>query len=273
MDTQEIIGMLAIIDARLDAWLTDLKNNRKETMACLEKTEACLEVEEEPASVDMTPEVAHGQEAQPEDAEVMPVGEPRKRRPDQRRNLAAVRRQKKKDRILDARCRGKEQERAQRKNRCLKNLVAARRRTTRRAAMARRRILPTKDTNRELHGSQKRLVAARRGTTRCAGRARHKEDFIGRSRDKDSGVLRTSKGWTLGRKQRAQQQHNTGTKNPGAKWQQRLRNEKTAGRIARKSHEKTRLEIVRQIAGSLVGLHDIEHWTLWRGRPPPKRKK
>jgi hypothetical protein len=25
--------------ARMDAWLTDIKNDRKETMACLEKTE------------------------------------------------------------------------------------------------------------------------------------------------------------------------------------------------------------------------------------------
>jgi hypothetical protein len=134
-------------------------------------------------------------------------------------------------------------------------------------------MLPTKDTNRELHGSQKRFVAARIGTTRCLRRARRKENFVGRTRDKDNGVLRTSEGWTLGRKQRAQQQHNKGVKNPGAKWQLHVRNEKTAGRIARKSHEKTRMEIARQMAESLVGLHDSKHWTLWRGRPPQKRKK
>jgi hypothetical protein len=60
--------------------------------------------EEEPASVDMTPEVAD-EEVPVEDAEVTPVGEPKKRRRD--RHLAAVRRQKKKDRTLDARCRGR----------------------------------------------------------------------------------------------------------------------------------------------------------------------
>jgi hypothetical protein len=48
---------------------------------------------EEPASVDMTPEVAHDQEVPVEDAVVMPVGEPRKRRRDQR-HLVAQRRQK-----------------------------------------------------------------------------------------------------------------------------------------------------------------------------------
>jgi hypothetical protein len=35
--------------ARMDAWLTDMKNTRKEKMACLEETEAHLEVEK-PAS-------------------------------------------------------------------------------------------------------------------------------------------------------------------------------------------------------------------------------
>jgi hypothetical protein len=43
-------------------------------MACLEKTEARLQVEDEPASVDTTPEAAHEQEVPREDADVMPVG-------------------------------------------------------------------------------------------------------------------------------------------------------------------------------------------------------
>jgi hypothetical protein len=81
--------------ANMDACMADIKDNRKETMACLEETEARLEVEGKPASVDTKPEVAHEQEVPREDAEVMPVGEPRKRRRDQRRNLVAVRRQKK----------------------------------------------------------------------------------------------------------------------------------------------------------------------------------
>jgi hypothetical protein len=95
------------------AWLTDMRNDRKETMGCLERTEAHLEIEK-PASEDRTPEVAHEQEVPLEDAVDMPVGVPRKRRWD-RRNLAAVRRQKKKDQILDARRRGNEQKRAQKK--------------------------------------------------------------------------------------------------------------------------------------------------------------
>jgi hypothetical protein len=175
-------------------------------MACQETMEARLEAEE-PTSVDMTPEVADDQEVPVEDAVEMPVGEPRKRRRDGR-NLAAVRRQKKKDRVLDARCHGKEQGPAQRKNGCLKNLVAARRWTTCRAVMARRRILfaettrsrliiavrkvtrraqvarhnflSTEQTSREFRGSRKGSVAAHRGTTRHAEVARRKKFAIGR---------------------------------------------------------------------------------------------
>jgi hypothetical protein len=127
--------------AMIRAWRQT--DNEEEAMACEEKTEVRLEEEEEPTSVEMKPEVAHEQEVPVQDAEVVPVGEPAKKRRDRRR-LAAVRRQKEKDRSLDVRCRGKEQGLAQWKDGCRRN-----------------------------------LVAARRGTTRCAGRAWRKEDFIG----------------------------------------------------------------------------------------------
>jgi hypothetical protein len=133
---------------------------------------------DDPASVDMTPEVAHEREIPREDAVVMPVGAPKKRHRD-RRHLVAVRRQKEQDRNLDARRCRKEQDRTQRKNGCRRNLVAARRGTTRCAAVARRRkIVFTKDTTREFHGPRKRLGAARRGMTRCAGMARRKENLV-----------------------------------------------------------------------------------------------
>jgi hypothetical protein len=99
--------------ARMDAWLTNMKDIRKETMACLGKTEARLG-EEEPASEDMELEAAH--EVPVEDAARMPVGEPRNRCRI-RRHLAAQRLQK------------KQQERTQSKNGCRKDLVAARRGT------------------------------------------------------------------------------------------------------------------------------------------------
>jgi hypothetical protein len=94
-----------------------LRACRNQGTACQETMEARLE-EEKPASMEMKPEVAD-EEVPLEDAVEMPVGEPRKRRRDQRRNLAAVRRQKKEqDQNLDARRRRKEQNRTLRKNGC-----------------------------------------------------------------------------------------------------------------------------------------------------------
>jgi hypothetical protein len=114
-------------------------------MACQEKTEARLE--EEPASVEMKPELA--QEAPVEDATVMKVGEPRNRGRN-RQNLATER------------CQKKQHERTQRKNGCQKNLVAAHRGTTSHAQVARcRTTLLTKETQGN-YGSQKRVIVVYR---------------------------------------------------------------------------------------------------------------
>jgi hypothetical protein len=208
-----MMAMMKAWGEALDAYMTDIMDNREETMACQEKTEARLQAE--PTSEDMTPEVAHGQEVPREDAEVMPVGEPRKRRRD--RHLAAVSRQKKKDQNLDARRRRKGQERAQRKDGCRRNLVAARiganhseqtrnstnkehypgvlwipegigrcpQRGDRRAAVARHRMLSTKDTTREHRESRNKLAATSRKETRRAKVARHERNFVGRNRRKE----------------------------------------------------------------------------------------
>jgi hypothetical protein len=93
-DHEEMMSMIKAWGKTLDAWPTDIKKDRKETMACQGNMEAHLE-EDKPASVDTTPEVADDQEVPVEDAEVRSVGEPKKRRRDGR-NLVAVRRQKKK---------------------------------------------------------------------------------------------------------------------------------------------------------------------------------
>jgi hypothetical protein len=45
----EIKSRQAEMRAIIKAWSSDWKNDRKETMACLEKTEARLEVEDKPA--------------------------------------------------------------------------------------------------------------------------------------------------------------------------------------------------------------------------------
>jgi hypothetical protein len=78
---EEMMAKLTVWGETLDAWSTDTKANGEETMACQEKMEARLE-EEKPASMEMKPEVAD-EEVLREDATVMPVGEPRKRRQSQ----------------------------------------------------------------------------------------------------------------------------------------------------------------------------------------------
>jgi hypothetical protein len=67
--------------AMIKAWRqTDTKDSGEETITCQETMEARLEVEE-PASVDMTPEVAD-EEVPREDAARILVADPRKRRRD-----------------------------------------------------------------------------------------------------------------------------------------------------------------------------------------------
>jgi hypothetical protein len=144
VNLKEIKSGQAEMRSIVNAWLSDMKNIRKETMACLEKTEARLEVEE-PTSMEMKPEVAD-EEVPLEDAARMPVAEPKKRC---------------RDGNLNSRRHRKQQKWTQSKNGCPKNWVAARRGTTRRAVVARRRMLLTEET-RGYCGSLKRVIAVYR---------------------------------------------------------------------------------------------------------------
>jgi hypothetical protein len=171
--TARMDAKMGSMQAARKSAIKDIKFNREETMACLEKTEARLEVGK-PASVDMTPEVAD-KEFPREGSARIPVGEPRKRRRDGR-NPAAVRRQTTKDRNLDARRRSTQQKRTQSKHGRRKDLVAARRGTTCRAIVARRRILFTETT-------RSRLIVAVRKVSRRATVARCRRDAIKEERD------------------------------------------------------------------------------------------
>jgi hypothetical protein len=61
-----------------------------------------------------------------------------------------------------------------------------------------------------------------------------------------------------------------GIRDQDLKEQLHLRKEKTSGRIFRKSIE---LEIAKQTVGTSIRLQKMSNWSLWRGQPPPKRKK
>jgi hypothetical protein len=63
---------------------------------------------------------------------------------------------------------------------------------------------------------------------------------------------------------------NSGIKDRGAGRQLRLRKERTSGRIFRRIVE---LEIEKRTVGSSTGLRKVNDWILWRGGPPPKRKR
>jgi hypothetical protein len=91
---QELMKMLHTYQAKTDAVLPAMQvteTSRKETAAAFkpetevktmafQEMEAHQEEEEEPTSVDRKPEAAKQQKAPVDDAEVMPVGEPKKRR-------------------------------------------------------------------------------------------------------------------------------------------------------------------------------------------------
>jgi hypothetical protein len=112
--TTRMDAKIGSIQDELISTIKNFKLNGKETTACQETMEARFEAEE-PVSVDTTPEVADDQEVPVEDAEVLSVAKRRKRRRDGR-NLAAVRRHKKKqDQNLDVGRRREGQEWAQRK--------------------------------------------------------------------------------------------------------------------------------------------------------------
>jgi hypothetical protein len=259
MESQQVMEMLKILlvnQARMEAedkaWREEMEARRnawrKETMTCQEKTEVRLE--EEPTSVEMKPEVAH-EEVPLEDAEVMPGGEPRKRRWD-RRHLAAQRRQK------------KEQKRTQRKDGCRNNLVAARR-----AAVAWRRInVFRKILTHGFCGLRKEVTAAGIRITRCSGhrrKGRNKGIVIEKNRirrrepknERKKGIKSRHVAELLHLRYRRKPAKSIGGRS--RRLQQRQENYETG--------------IAKRSAGSPFALQMIKKGTQWRGRPPPKRKK
>jgi hypothetical protein len=95
---------------------------------------------------------------------------------------------------------------------------------------------------------------------------------IGKNRTRENVVGGTSKRRTFGRKRQPKQKGKNGLRS--RRLTRRLRSRREFNKTLWKTYEKmTGLEIAKQIAGSPVGLRRSKHWTLWRGRPPPKRKK
>jgi hypothetical protein len=126
---------------------------------------------------------------------------------------------------------------------------------SRRATVARRmRDIVKSYLTQEKCRPRRELVTSRTRTTHRAKVARHKKNSVGRDRTRDKVLLRTSKGWTLGRDNG--RNHNV-----------------TRGTRIEAYGKMTGHETAKRIIEPPIPSQNIENWTPWRGRPPPKRKK
>jgi hypothetical protein len=251
---------MARLDANMKAWQekadTDMKaweeeihsmrfettNTRSETMACQEM-EAHPEEEKEPTSVYRKPEVAQQREVPVEDAEEMPVGESKKKR--------------RRDRKLAAERRHQEPNCAPQKK------LAAARRGTRHCAEVAQKMQTDKKMPRRATVARRMRDIFRPNTTR-------KRITIGKVRTRDNVVRGTQKGWTPRWRQLMRQEGTKETRNRDFEEQLRLGSEMTTNGSYRKA---IGLEISKRTAGTSTGLPKMKNCTLWRGRPPPKRRK
>jgi hypothetical protein len=196
----------------------------------------------------------------------MQVEEPRKRRRD--RNLTAGRRQKPKWKT-------------QASWEYRRRLTVAGKKMTRRATVVwRRKNAVRRIWTHENCGQRKEFAVVGIRTTQCAKVARGREHGL-QKQGKDDIAPRTRKGRTQENKcfkgpeckngvryrcLRQQLQGKNGIKDRDTRRQLRLRIEKTSNDIFRG-------KIAKQVVINSSGLRKIRKWTLWRGRPPPKRKK
>jgi hypothetical protein len=131
----------------------------------------------------------------------------------------------------------------------------------------------------ENFGPRKELTTAGIRTTHCAQVIRRKrrshegpsvEQGTGKNQTRDKFARGTRNGQTLRRGQPMRQEGTNATRNRGFSEQLRFRNERTTSGVYSMT---IGLEIVKQAKGVSGGLRRIRIWTLWRGKPPPKRKK
>jgi hypothetical protein len=255
-------------------WVND---NHNETLACQEM-EACQE-EEGPTSVEIKSEAT--EEVRAEDAEVMPVGEPKKKRRRDRKLAAEHCRQELKDtKRINGGPQGK--------------LAVARREISHRATVAWQN---DKRSSRKMSRFVK-VARCTRGTlapnmTRHAKVARRRGHIIGNNQTRTN----VARGAPRGQRFKVKTEGGIGVKNEYARQRLHPGNMRTPSRTLRKTQgldvgqqaveTSSRLqaiknstlrsikglEITKQTNTSPVLLQRSKHWTLWRGQPPPKRKK
>jgi hypothetical protein len=152
-----------------------------------------------------------------------------------------------------------------------KKLAAACRKASRRKTVAWcKRNIFRKYWTHENCGPRKDVTAAGKKVTRCAG---HRG-----KRNISLYTWKSPKGGTFENRCRKGPQCNTGIKNPTInsieRWSPGERAFLGSGETRKKDiYEILREKIMKHVVETSSGLQQMRNWTLWRGRPPPKRKK
>jgi hypothetical protein len=149
--------------------------------------------------------------------------------------------------------------------------------------MAERKFV-RKNVTQENCGPLKEFAAAGIRTTLCAKVERGREHGL-QKQGENNIAPRTLKGRTMENNRlknpkcksgisdigvKRQLRGKMGIKEPRTRWQLRLKSERTISEFARYDFG---LEFIKQANDMSSRLQRIRIWTLWRGRPPPKRKK
>jgi hypothetical protein len=155
-----------------------------------------------------------------------------------------------------------------------KKLAAGCRKASHRATVAwRKRNVFRKSWTHGNCGPRKEVTAAGRKITRCTGH-RHKKNvplYTWRSPKGGTHEKRLERGpeCSNGIKNRDERR----IKDPRTRRQLYLKIKWTSEQIDRKTYEISREMILKHVVETSSGLQQMRNWILWRGRPPPKRKK
>jgi hypothetical protein len=232
----------AMRDKRMNA---NIKIDREETTAC----HAEMDTEKIEPDSGMMQSAEEHLEIPMEDAAVMPVGGRKKRR--RARKPAAGRRGEPNELTRGDCLSGKK--------------LAAACRVSRRATVAWRKRIGTQI----ICGPRSKLTAAKIKVTHHARVTWPRVKFVRKECTRDQTEQETAKGRKDGGLWNGPK-CNSDIKNHRTRQQLRLGNEKTTSMIYRKA---IRLEIVKRTLRISSVFRKTRKWTLWRGRPPPKRKK
>lgn len=247
---------------------------QKETVACQEMTEA-IPVTMEACQDIMEPspeEMESGMERREVPTEMAAVN-----------SLGAMKKQHRGRRVTAGQ-RGEPKELSRGDCGSQRKLAAACRKVSRHAAVAwRKRNLSRNIRTQRNHGPRKELAAAVGKTTRCARVAQLKVPRPQGHSNEGQSVAQGRNNQNMNKFARGTRKEitnikrswkfldcNNGIRNRDFGKQLRLGSRCT---LKKDLYEMVGVKIAKQLAGSYVALRRVKDWTMWRGRPPPKRKK